>query len=107
MNTGKIITDLGYQRGGSQSDFATKIDISSAMNGKYEKNEALLSIEVAIKIAHTIQKCLDYIGMNTIFDKKEVWHIQIESLNPVIKKKLLFFINTLFRDTKAQKAYAQ
>ncbi|WP_168187461.1 hypothetical protein [Pedobacter sp. G11] len=53
---------------------------------------------------------MDYLageGVNASFDKKTVNRMQeIESLSPAIKEKPFFFIDTVLRDTKAQKAYA-
>jgi len=111
MNTGKIISDLRDQRSWSQSDLANKSGVSRVMIGKYEREEAVPSIEVARKIAQAFQVSLDYLageGVNASFDKKTVERMQeIESLSPAIKEKLFFFIDTVLRDTKAQKAYAQ
>ncbi|SES20498.1 helix-turn-helix domain-containing protein [Pedobacter rhizosphaerae] len=110
MNTGKIIAELRSQKDWSQSDLATKSGISRVMIGKYERDEAVPSIEAAMKIAQAFQVSLDYLageGVNASFDKKTVERMQeIESLSPAIKEKLFFFIDTVLRDTKAQKAYA-
>jgi hypothetical protein len=46
-------------------------------------------------------------GINAHFDKKTVQRLQdIEDLSPAVKEKLFFLIDTILRDTKAQKAYA-
>jgi transcriptional regulator with XRE-family HTH domain len=110
MNIGKIIAELRGTKSWSQSDLAAKSGISRVMIGKYEREEAVPSIEVAKKIAQTFEVSLDYLageGINAHFDKKTVQRLQdIEDLSPAVKEKLFFLIDTILRDTKAQKAYA-
>jgi transcriptional regulator with XRE-family HTH domain len=110
MNTGKIISDLRDTKGWSQSVLAEKSGISRVMIGKYERDEAAPSIDAAKKIAQTFEVSLDYLageGINASFDKKTVQRLQdIEDLSPAVKEKLFFLIDTILRDTKAQKAYA-
>jgi hypothetical protein len=52
---------------------------------------------------------LDYLvgeGQNSRFDKKTIQRLQnIEGLSPTIKDKLFFLIDTVIRDTNAQKTY--
>ena len=80
------------------------------MIGKYERGEALPSIEAAKKIADALGVSLDYLvgeGINASFDKKTVQRLQdIESLEPPVKEKLFFLIDTVIRDNKAKKAYS-
>ncbi len=80
------------------------------MIGKYERWEAAPSVDAAKKIAYAFEVSIDYLvgeGENASFDKKTVKRLQdIEALNPTIKDKLFFLIDTLIRDTKAQKAYS-
>jgi len=68
-------------------------------------------IEAAKKIAKALDVSLDHLfgeGINASFDKKTVQRLQdIENLNPTVKEKLFFLIDTVIRDTKAQQAYAQ
>jgi transcriptional regulator with XRE-family HTH domain len=109
MNTGKIITDLRKEKDWSQTDLANKSSVSREMIGKYERGEAVPSIEAAKKIADAFEVSLDYLvgeGINARFDKKTVQRIQeIESLESTVKDKLFFLIDTVIRDNKAKKAY--
>ncbi|MGK9126703.1 helix-turn-helix domain-containing protein [Olivibacter sp. SA151] len=111
LNTGKIISDLRERKGWAQKGLAEKSGISRVMIGKYERGEAVPSIEAAKKIAKALDVSLDYLageGINVSFDKKTVQRLQeIENLNPTVKEKLFFLIDTVIRDTKAQQAYAQ
>lgn len=110
MNTSKIIADLRTEKGLSQSDLANQSGVSRVMIGKYERGEALPSIGAAKKIADALGVSLDYLvgeGINASFDKKTVQRLQdIESLEPPVKEKLFFLIDTVIRDNKAKKAYS-
>ncbi len=110
MNIGKIIVALRGTKGWSQSDLASKSGVSRVMIGKYEREEAVPSIEAAKKIAEAFEVSLDYLageGINDQFDKKTIQRMRdIEDLNPAIKEKLFFLIDTILRDTKTQKTYA-
>jgi len=49
--------------------------LSGEIVGRYERNEALKSVELAKKIAHTFEVSLDYLvgeGINASFDKKNL-----------------------------------
>lgn len=109
METGKRIALLRDRSNWSQTDLANKSNVSRVMIGKYERGEAVPSIDAAKRIADTFEVSLDYLvgeGINAEFDKKTVQRLQeIEALNPTIKDKLFFLIDTVIRDTKAKKAY--
>jgi len=110
MNVGKIITDLRKQKNWSQSDLANKTDISQVMVGKYERGDALPSIETAKKIADAFSVSLDYLtgeGINASFDKKTVKRLlDIQKLDNDTQIMLFKLIDTVIRDTKAKKAYS-
>jgi len=110
METGKIIARLRDKVNWSQTDLAIKSNVSRVMIGKYERGEAAPSIDAAKKIADAFEVSLDYLvgeGQNASFDKRTVQRLQdIEALNPKVKDKLFFLIDTVIRDTNAQKAYA-
>lgn len=110
MNTGKIITSLREQKGWSQSDLAAHSSVSRVMIGKYERGEAIPSIEAAKKIADAFGVSLDYLvgeGLNASFDKKTLKRLEELELLEEDKKKTLFdLIDTYIRDAKARKAYS-
>ena len=110
MKTGKTIVSLRSKINWSQTDLAEKSGVSRVMIGKYERDEAVPSIDTAKKIADAFDVSLDYLvgeGQNVSFDKKTLKRLQeISNLNPSVKDKLFFLIDTVVRDTNAQKAYA-
>lgn len=70
----------------------------------------LPSIEVAARLADTLEVSLDYLAGNfkkVAVDKKTLKLIHdIEDLEPSIKDKLIFLANAVIRDAKTGKAYA-
>lgn len=110
MKTSKIIASLRKQKGWSQTDLAGKTDISQVMVGKYERGDAIPSIEVAKRIADAFGVSLDYLvgeGQNSNFDKRTLDLVQeIENLDPTVKERLLYLANAVIRDYKTQKAYS-
>lgn len=110
MKTNIIISSLRKERGWSQNDVATKTGISQVMVGKYERGDAVPSIEIAKKIADVFEVSLDYLvgeGQNASFDKKTVLRIQeIQNLDVDTQTILFNVIDTYLRDSKARQAYA-
>jgi len=110
MKIGKIITELRKSKNWSQNDLASKTDISQVIVGKYERDDAIPSIEVAKKIADAFEVSLDYLvgeGQNASFDKKTLQRIQDLELLEESKRKTLFdLIDTYIRDAKTRQAYS-
>jgi transcriptional regulator with XRE-family HTH domain len=109
MKIGKIIADLREQKGWNQSDLAENSEVSRVMIGKYERGDALPSVDAAKKIADALGVSLDYLvgeGINSKFDKKTVKRLNdIEQLEDDKRKTLFDLIDTYIRDAKARKAY--
>lgn len=79
MNISKVMTDLRKERNWSQTDLATKSAVSREMIGKYERADAIPSIEAAKKIADAFEVSLDYLvgeGANALFDKATLKRLQ-------------------------------
>jgi len=80
------------------------------MIGKYERGEAVPSIDAAKKIADAFEVSMDYLvgeGVNVSFDKKNLKRLQdIEKLDDATKDKLYFVIDNIVQNFKAKKAYA-
>ena len=109
MNFYKILVELRKQKNLSQGDLADMSGVSREMISKYERNEALPSLDAAKKLADALEVSLDYLvgeGINSKFDKKTLKRLQdIEKLDQDTKDKMYFFIDTVLRDTKAKQAY--
>jgi transcriptional regulator with XRE-family HTH domain len=106
----KTIADLRRQRDWSQADLASKSGVSREMIGKYERGEAVPSIDAAKKIADAFDVSMDYLvgeGMHASFDKKNLKRLQdIEKLDSDVKEKLYFVIDNIIQNVKAKKALA-
>ena len=109
MNIGTKIIELRKTKGWSQADLADKIEVSRVIVGKYERNEAAPSIDIAKKMADTFGISLDYLvgeGQNAQFDKKTLIRMQeIESMAPDFKSHLFAIVDSVIRDYKTQQSY--
>lgn len=110
METGKIIAALRDKKGFSQTELADKSGVSRVMIGKYERGEAMPSIDAAKKIADALEVSLDYLvgeGINSKLDRQALKRLQdLEQLEDDKKKTLFDLIDTYIRDAKARKAYS-
>jgi transcriptional regulator with XRE-family HTH domain len=108
--TSKIISDLRKQKDWSQTELANVSGVSREMIGKYERGDAVPSIDAAKKIADAFEVSMDYLvgeGVNVSFDKKNLKRLQdIEKLDDATKDKLYFVIDNIVQNFKAKKAYA-
>jgi transcriptional regulator with XRE-family HTH domain len=110
MNIGNIISQSRDKNNFSQSDLAEKSNVSRVMIGKYERGEAIPSIDAAKKIADALNVSLDFLvgeSKNATFDKRTIQRIQELELLEDSKKETLFdLIDTYIRDFKTRGAYA-
>ena len=106
METGNIITTLRKEKDWSQTDLATKSGVSREMIGKYERGEAVPSVEAAKKIADAFEVSLDYLvgeGINSKFDKKTVMRLQdIEKLENNDKEHVFAMLDAFLAKNKMQ-----
>lgn len=109
-NIAKIIADLRKEKGWSQTELATESGVSREIIGKYERGEAVPSVEFAKRIADAFGVSLDYLvgeGVNASFDKKTLKRLQdIESLKENDKTCLFTIVDAFLRDAKTRQAYA-
>jgi len=107
---GDRIAQLRKQNGWSQTELARKIEASREAIGKYERNEALPSVETAKKIADVFSVTVYYLVDETArptFDKLTVKRLQeIEALSPDEKGHLMALMDAFLRDARTKKAYA-
>jgi len=110
MKTHQIITNLRKEQNWSQAELANKIDISQVMVGKYERGDAVPSIEVAKKIADAFKVSLDFLvgeGQNASFDQKTMQRIKdMQNMDEETQTMLFKIVDTFIRDFKAKQAYS-
>ena len=106
---GNKITELRKQNGLSQTDLANKINASREAIGKYERNEAMPSVETAKNIADVFNVTLDYLvgaDSNVVYDKRMVQRLQdFELLSEKDKEHLFAILDAFLRDSKTKRAY--
>lgn len=108
-NLGDKITALRKQKNISQGDLAKTVGVFREIIGRYERNEALPSIEVAAKIADALEVSLDYLAgnSNVVLEKNIVKRItDIQQLPADDKAHLFALMDAFLRDHKAKTAYA-
>lgn len=110
MNIGLKITELRKQKAWSQTELAKRIEVSRVIVGRYERNEAAPSIDVAKRMADAFEVSLDYLvgeGQNVAFDKKILNRIhEIQSMSPDFRNQFFSIIDSVIRDYKTQQAYS-
>jgi transcriptional regulator with XRE-family HTH domain len=109
-NIAAIIVELRKAKGWSQTELAAQSKVSREIIGKYERGEAVPSIEFAKLIADAFGVSLDYLaGEGTLskLDKKTVKRFQdIEALKDDDKNHLLAIVDVYLRDASTRRAYA-
>lgn len=109
MDIGSKITELRKQKSWSQSDLAKRIEVSREIIGRYERNDAIPSIEIAKKLADAFEISLDYLVGKTHLelDHQALKRIEDISKLPDGSKTFIFqMIDMALRDFKAKQAYS-
>lgn len=110
MKIGEKITQLRKEKGLSQTDLAEAIKASREAISKYERGEAIPSVEVAARIADVFEVTIDFLigkNHNLAVDNKTLKRMQdIDTLDENTKDKLFFLIDNVIQNTKAKKAFA-
>lgn len=109
MSFGKRLKEVRKNRNLSQEDLAKHLETKSPVIGRYERDEVKPSIEVAYKIAETLEVGLDFLtGLSDVeLDKSLIETITaIQLLKEDDRKDILNTLNALVRDAKARSAYA-
>jgi transcriptional regulator with XRE-family HTH domain len=107
---GDRIAVLRKQKSWSQTALAKAVGASREAIGKYERGEALPSVETAKKIADALEVTLDYLvdeAAAASLDRKTVDRIQeLQSLPHEEQNHVFAIIDAFLRDAKARRAYA-
>ena len=103
---GYRITELRKAKNWSQTELAKQIGASREAIGKYERNEALPSVETAKKIADALNVTLDYLVDDKAlpsFDKKIVTRImKIQSLDETEKSHVFAMLDAFILKSSIQ-----
>ena len=103
MTFGERITSIRKAAGFSQNELGKKVGTSGDIIGKYERNEGKPSIEVASKIADTLEVSLDYLlGKTSVqLDKTTIKRLQdIEALPEEDRLHIFYALDNLIKAAK-------
>ena len=109
MSLGQRITVLRKKLKMSQNELGKKVGTSGDIIGRYERDEVKPSIEVASKIADTLNTSLDYlIGKTDLELDRSIINriIDIQNLSEDDKTCLLKNVDAFLRDAKTRQAYS-
>lgn len=105
MSFGSRIVTVRKRKKVSQSELALKIGVHANVLGRYEREEALPSVEIAGKIAIALEVSLDYLAgnINIELNKNTIKRIEdIESLLEVDKEHIFYAIDNLIKAAKSK-----
>lgn len=105
-------TDFGYrlkavreEKGLKREEVAKKIGTSSAIVGRYERNERTPSVDIAKNMAEALEVSLDYlVGDTTVLfkDKKMMYRIELlQKINPDYKERILYMLDVMLKDAQS------
>jgi transcriptional regulator with XRE-family HTH domain len=110
MTLGEHITTLRKKKSISQNELAKAFNTSGDIIGRYETNEVKPCIEVVMKIADTLEVCIDFLVGKSSFelDKNVVNKIQdIQKMDTDTKGLLFNVIDTYSQNFKTKQAFAK
>ena len=94
----------------SQNDLGKKVGTSGDIIGRYERDEVKPSIEVASKIADTLEVSLDYLmGKTEVELDKSIINrvVAIQSLPDEDKSHILYTLDGLLQNVRTKLAFAK
>lgn len=105
MNLASKITELRKEKAWSQSELAKQIQVSREIVGRYERGDAVPSIDIAKRMADAFEVTLDYlVGATEKQINKEMLN-RIEEVNkmkPEEKKMVYTFLDAFITKTRLQ-----
>jgi len=109
MSFGKRVSELRKQHKISQEELSKKIGVHQNVIGRYEREEAKPSIDVANKLADIFKVSLDYLVGKTdllVDDTISKRIMTIQKLPDNDREHILFTLDAMIRDAKARLAYS-
>ena len=110
LNIGNKITELRKKKGWSQGDLAKQVGASREIIGKYERNDNLPSIEMALKIAQAFEITVDFLlgeGEFAEYDKKIIDRINnIHKMDEQTRSILFNVIDTYIQNFRTKQAFS-
>jgi len=108
MSLGNRLSAIRKERKISQGELAEKVGIHTNVLGRYEREEATPSVEVAAKIADALGVSLDYlVGSTDVLIDKSILDkvIAIQKLPEEDKNHIMYSLDGLIQHAKTRLAY--
>lgn len=106
MKLGEKIASLRKEHGLSREDVGKQIGTSAAIIERYERNEITPSVEVAAKIAETLEVSLDYLvgtATLTVKDRKMLYRLEmLEKISEEDKNALLKVMDFYLKEAQTE-----
>jgi transcriptional regulator with XRE-family HTH domain len=105
MDLSSRITELRKQTGWSQSELAKQIQVSREIVGRYERGDAVPSIDIAKRMADAFEVSLDYlVGASEKQVNKEMMNRieEVDKMKPEEKNMIYTFLDAFITKTKLQ-----
>jgi transcriptional regulator with XRE-family HTH domain len=105
MDLHQRITELRKQKAWSQSELAKQIQVSREIVGRYERGDAVPSIDIAKRMADAFEVSLDYLvgATEKQLNKDVVKRIEeVDKLKAEDKKMVFTFLDAFITKTKLQ-----
>jgi DNA-binding XRE family transcriptional regulator len=110
MSFGKRMAQVRKEKNMSQDALAKALEATSTTIGRYERDEVKPSIDVAAKIAATLEVSVDFLVGNSdnfIKDKALLKRInEILKLSDKDREHVFALLDAFLRDAKAKKVYS-
>lgn len=109
MSFGKRVSELRKQHKISQEELSKKIGVHQNVIGRYEREEAKPSIDVASKLADIFNVTLDYlVGKTDLLMDESISAkiLTIQKLPKTDREHIIFAIDAMIRDAKTRLAYS-
>ena len=110
LNIGSKIITLRKEKNWSQGDLAEQVNASREIIGKYERNENLPSVEMALKMAKAFGVTVDFLlgeGEYASYDKDTVDRLKnIQKLDNQTRSILFNVIDTYIQNYRTKQAFS-
>jgi transcriptional regulator with XRE-family HTH domain len=108
MTFGTRLAAVRKEQKKSQSEVAIKADVHVNLLGRYERNEALPSVEVAAKLAYVLNVSLDFLAGKAAIDVDQALLdkvLTIQQLPNEDRAHIFYAIDGLVQHAKNREAY--
>jgi transcriptional regulator with XRE-family HTH domain len=105
MDISSKITELRKQKGWSQYELSRQIEVSREIIGRYERGDAMPSIEIAKKLADAFGVSLDYLAGSTEKQMDKITLQKVEEIDkmPIQEKTMIYsFLDAFIAKNKMQ-----